>query len=195
MSGLVHEAPVGASVEWFTPDWLFAALKDADGLPLVFDLDPCHPAERLSWVPARKVYTQADNGLVLGWRGLVFLNPPYGRETPRWLARMASFWAAGTTQGIALVFARTDTAWFGEAVATATAILFLSERVQFVDASGQPPLVADKRTGKMRKGSPGAGSMLIAWGNDAAAALERSDLGPVWRLRVNGTAPGVEVSA
>lgn len=190
MSGLVHEAPVGATNEWYTPAWLFEALG------LTFDLDPCSPPGGLPWIPARKFYALPEaDGLVLGWRGLVWLNPPYGRETPRWLARMASFWAAGTTQGIALVFARTDTAWFGEAVTTATAILFLAERVQFVDASGQPPLVQDKRTGKMRKGSPGAGSMLIAWGNDAAAALERSDLGPVWRLRVNGTAPGVEVAA
>lgn len=173
MSGLVHEASVPATMEWFTPPWLF------DALGVQFDLDPCHPVERLPWVPAARVYNVHDDGLVLAWKGMVWLNPPYGKETPRWLARMASFWAGGQAQGIALVFSRTDTKWFGEVAATATAICFMAKRVRFV--------MPDGTVG----GSPGAGSMLIAWGNDAAAALERSGLGPVWRLRADGTAPGV----
>jgi hypothetical protein len=69
--------------------------------------------------------------------------------------------------GIALVFARTDTSWFHDYVAKADAILFLRGRIAFVDGLGA--------TGGS---GVGCGSMLIAWGEVAVAALRgMSDLG------------------
>lgn len=167
MSGLVHEAPVGASVEWYTPAWVFEALG------LAFDLDPCHPAERLPWVPASRTYGLPADGLALPWAGRVWCNPPYGRETARWLARMAEH-----GNGVALVFARADTAWFHDAASSAGAVLFVRKRIRFVGPDGKP------RPGKDGKASsPGAGSMLVAWGAENVAALERSGLGTVmWRM-------------
>ena len=64
--------------------------------------------------------------------------------------------------GIALVFSRTDCAWFHDYVANADAILFLKGRVKFVDGLGMTS-----------GGGAGSGSMLIAWGNRATKALER----------------------
>lgn len=62
--------------------------------------------------------------------------------------------------GIALVFARTDCAWFHDSVAKADAILFLKGRIKFVDG-----LCATKGSGA------GSGSMLVAWGSDNVATL------------------------
>ena len=104
MSGFAHEPPASKNVEWYTPPWVFEAL----GERIDFDLDPCHPeGDRLPWIPAWDVYTRQDDGLAQPWWGRVWLNPPYGTETPRWLAKMAAH-----RDGIALVFARTDPAWF-----------------------------------------------------------------------------------
>ena len=95
-----HERPVcGATDEWLTPPQLLKALGP-------FDLDPCAPVER-PWPTARVHYTRSDDGLAQRWFGFVWLNPPYGQATGRWLERLHLH-----GDGLALVFARTETAWF-----------------------------------------------------------------------------------
>lgn len=101
------------------------------------------------------VYTLPTDGLSKEWRGRVWLNPPYGKETPKWLAKMHEH-----RDGVALVFARCDTAWFHDYVAKSDGVLFLKKRVQFVDADG----VQGKQ--------PNCGSMLVAWGDDCVQALK-----------------------
>ena len=85
----------------------------------------------------------------------VWLNPPYGKQTPQWLAKMHTH-----RNGIALLFARTDCAWFHDYVAKADAILFLKGRVKFVDGLGVSG-----------GNGAGSGSMLIAWGDENVKAL------------------------
>jgi hypothetical protein len=77
--------------------------------------------------------------------------------------------------GIALVFARTDTKWFHAHAAAADAILFVKGRIPFVDETGKPPQVWDKKSGKWKDSGPGAGSMMIGWGSDCVEALRRMD--------------------
>lgn len=147
------------SIEWYTPPWIFQALG------LEFDLDPCHPAKRLPWVPARRTIDRLENGLLQPWHGRVWLNPPYGKETGQWCSRLAEH-----GNGIALVFSRTDCTWFHEAIAKADAILFLRGRIAFVDGSG---------TGNA---GAGAGSLLAAYGKECTEALFRlSDRGFIFR--------------
>ena len=55
-----HEPSIGLSSDWYTPPEIF------DTLGLVFDLDPCSPGPE-HWVPARRVYTKADDGLTQPW--------------------------------------------------------------------------------------------------------------------------------
>ena len=162
--GFTHESPVNASVEWYTPAWLFEALS------LAFDLDPCHPWPRLPWVPAWRVYSLPQDGLALPWVGRVWLNPPYGKETARWLAKMHLH-----RHGIALVNARTDCDWFHRYAAKADAICFLRGRVNFVDRFGRPG--GKPKPGKKKAAGPGCGQILIAWGEDCVRALEASGLG------------------
>lgn len=149
--GFSHESHANKSVDWYTPKWIF------DALGLSFDLDPCQPKGGIPWIPTKRFYTETDNGLTSPWDGLVWLNPPYGKHTKDWLAKMSQH-----RNGVALLFARTDCAWFHDHCAKADAILFLTGRVKFVDGL--------QKTGG---GGAGSGSMLIAWGAAGVAALNR----------------------
>jgi len=64
-----HENSVGESDEWYTPRSIF------DRLELEFDLDPAHPGFDTPHccVPARKIYTAADDGLKQPWFGWIFV--------------------------------------------------------------------------------------------------------------------------
>lgn len=148
-AGFTHDSVDNKSVDWYTPKWIF------DDLGLVFDLDPCQPAVAIPWIPANKRYTIEDDGLASPWEGNVWLNPPYGKQTPDWLKKMHEH-----RQGISLVFARTDCKWFHDYIINADAILFLKGRVKFVDGLGV--------TGGSGAGS---GSMLAAWGSKNVEAL------------------------
>ena len=155
-AGFSHEDRNSQNVDWYTPPWVFQRLG------LDFDLDPCQPPDGIDWIPAKRRYSVHDDGLTQPWSGRVWLNPPYGKHTPAWLERMHNH-----RNGIALVFARTDCAWFHESVAKADAILFLRGRVKFVDGLGV--------TGGSGAGS---GSMLVAWGRENVdALLAMRDLG------------------
>jgi DNA N-6-adenine-methyltransferase (Dam) len=80
--------------EWRTPKYVFDPLRDQTGARLVFDQDPCAPDQGISHVPARRIYTKADDGLRQPWRGLVFMNPPYSearRSIVAWVQRFFEY--------------------------------------------------------------------------------------------------------
>jgi hypothetical protein len=157
-----HQRSMGATDEWYTPPSIIDALGS-------FDLDPCaQPPPRL-WDTARSHWSIEDDGLSMEWFGRIWLNPPYGKSTATWLRRLAEH-----GNGIAIVFARTETESFFRYVwPKADALLFIRGRVRFFNQEGvQPP------------GSCGAPSVLIAYGAENAAALERSNIaGAFVRLR------------
>ena len=140
--------------EWYTPPEVFELLKFPE-----FDLDPASPGKSVvKWIPAKEHYT--ESGLLREWHGRVWLNPPYGNETAIWLNKLALH-----GNGIALVFARTDTLWFHTTACKADAICFLNGRIRFIDKDG-------------KQGDPATcGSMLLAWGNECADILVGSGVG------------------
>ncbi|WP_237755001.1 hypothetical protein [Nocardia nova] len=72
--------------------------------------------------------------------------------------------------GTALVFARTETRWFIDAVwERATAVLFLHHRLRFCLPDGSPA-----------PGNAGAPSCLVAYGTTDAIALATPDLAGTW---------------
>jgi len=85
--------------EWLTPKYITDALGE-------FDLDPCAPMVR-PWETAKRCFTMEDDGLIHKWEGRVWMNPPYGNQTCRWMEKLADH-----DNGIALVFARTETNTF-----------------------------------------------------------------------------------
>jgi hypothetical protein len=156
MGGALHD-PERRSIEWFTPPHIFAKLL------LTFDLDPCAPAGGVPWIPARRHFSIEDDGLAQEWHGRVWLNPPYGREAGVWARKLASH-----GDGIALVFARTDSAWFQEVARQADAICLVAGRLSFIPGMA----------GQMEKGhNAAAASALLAYGAECADALRRSGLG------------------
>lgn len=157
MSG--HQSARARTQEWLTPPEILAALGP-------FDLDPCAPAVR-PWSTADRHLTIADNGLLQSWEGRVWLNPPYGRATARWMGRMAEHGC-----GTALIFARTETdAWFRFVWPIADGVLFLRGRLNFYRPDGTLLLRPDG--GPANAGAPSA---LIGYGADDAAVLERCGL-------------------
>ena len=147
--GFTHESPSAITTSWYTPKWVF------DSLGCTFDLDVCAPTGGVPWIPAKNHYALPQDGLALPWDGFVWCNPPYGKETPKWLQKMTTH-----GNGIALVMARTDTKWFHDHLTSADCLLFLKGRIQFVD-------------GLQQTGGSGStcGSVLAGYGEKATAAL------------------------
>ncbi|KKN18102.1 hypothetical protein LCGC14_0959090 [marine sediment metagenome] len=162
--GFTHESTHNESKEWYTPRHIFKALG------VEFDLDPCSPGQEfVSWIPAMFHHTVKEDGLMTKWFGKVFMNPPYGMDTPKWMKRLYEH-----GNGIALVFARTDTKWFHDYVPKADAICFIKGRIGFVPHD-KSLLYADGQW--QTQGGCGAASMLVAYGSEMAGALLLSGLG------------------
>jgi hypothetical protein len=98
------------SEEWYTPSEVIDRVIATLG---TIDLDPCSNSRSRPVVPARNHFTKRDDGLSRQWFGRVFMNPPYGRDVKRWVAHLCAEHKCGrVTAAIALLHARTDTAWF-----------------------------------------------------------------------------------
>lgn len=133
--------------EWLTPPDLLKKLG-------TFDLDPCSPINR-PWNTAKNHYTSEDDGLSKQWYGRVFCNPPYGKETQRWLRKCAEH-----QNCIALTFARTETRMFFDSVwDKAHSVLFIKGRLHFYSLSGT------------RGGTAGAPSVLISYNEENTECL------------------------
>lgn len=165
-----HSANMGTDT-WLTPRPLIEALGP-------FSLDPCAAPEPRPWPTADVHITLPTDGLSQPWTklGTIWCNPPYGRETTRWLARCAHHRELGGN-ALVLIFARTETDMFTRYVwPKAHAITFLAGRLTFCDWRGQPA--------PHNSGGP---SCLIAYGSDAALRLERRthlhNLGAFFRIR------------
>ncbi|MEG1587202.1 MAG: DNA N-6-adenine-methyltransferase [Bacteroidales bacterium] len=143
-----HQSAKMKNDEWLTPPELIRSIGE-------FDLDPCAPVNR-PWNTAKKHYSIKEDGLSKSWAGRVWLNPPYGREAAKWLDKLAKH-----GDGIALVFARTETEMFFRYVWNkASALLFIEGRLHFHYV-----------TGERAKANSGAPSVLIAYGYQCADIL------------------------
>lgn len=121
--------------EWLTPPAVIERVVCCLG---AIDLDPCSNAHEAPNVPAARHYTQRDDGLRQPWRGRVFRSPPYGREVSRWVQKLCQEYEAGrVTAAVALLPARTDTAWFR--LLGAYPVCFLAGRLKFSDSPKSAP--------------------------------------------------------
>ena len=144
------ERTKNSSDEWYTPSSLLIKLG-------TFDLDPCAPVNPL-WPTAHIMYNKNDNGLNKDWFGRVWLNPPYSRPLiDLFVKKMADH-----NNGIALLYNRCDSKMFQDIIfKKATAMLFMRHRIKFYKPDGTIG------------GSPGCGSILIAFGEGNANILRR----------------------
>lgn len=148
-----HQSAKMKSDTWLTPPSLIKSLGD-------FDLDPCSPLNR-PWDTATHHYTIKENGLLQKWFGRVWLNPPYGRFMRQWLVKMSSH-----LNGIALIFARTDTKDFQDYVFPfVESMLFIRGRITFLDPFGNTP-----------KYNGGAPSVLLSYSEFDSDAISASGI-------------------
>lgn len=92
--------------QWETPKDFF---DDLDAL-FHFTLDACALPENAK---CEKYFTPEMDGLKQEWGGVVWCNPPYGREIGRWVEKGYLSAKNGCTV-VMLLPARTDTKWFHE---------------------------------------------------------------------------------
>jgi len=140
--------------EWLTPPFILESLGE-------FDLDPCAPIpETRPWNTAKNHYSILDNGLQQEWYGRVWCNPPYGKETFKWIEKLSNH-----GNGIGLIFARTETKGFHEQIWNkADAIFFFKGRLKFHHISGKTTNTAN------------APSCLIIYGENNIESVKTSGL-------------------
>lgn len=140
--------------EWLTPPEIVKALGN-------FDLDPCQPINP-PFIHAPNGFNINDDGLAQDWTkyNRIWCNPPYGKKTFIWLEKLADH-----GNGIALIFARTETKGFHKQIwQKANAVFFFEGRLKFY--------LVDGTQGKY----PNAASCLIAYGYKNVDAIKKSKL-------------------
>jgi site-specific DNA-methyltransferase (adenine-specific) len=118
---------------WATPQEWFAYLD----LEFDFTLDPCCQHETAK---CKKHYTPEEDGLAQSWQDeRVFMNPPYGRELPKWMAKAYTEARDNGALVVCFVPARVDTEWWHRYAAKAAEIRYPKGRVTFAGATHGAP--------------------------------------------------------
>lgn len=118
---------------WATPQDFFDKLNSEFG----FTLDPCATKANAK---CGKYYTKEEDGLQQDWGGhVVFCNPPYGRELPKWVEKAYNESKKPGTTVVMLIPARTDTRYFHDYIYHKAEIRFLKGRLKFGDSKNSAP--------------------------------------------------------
>ena len=122
-----------ATDNWATPQDFFDELN----AEFHFDLDVC--ADEINH-KCDKYYTKEQDGLTMPWKGIVWCNPPYGREIGQWV-RKALFASVNGATVVMLSPARTDTKWFHDYIYKRdnVEIRFVRGRLKFGNSKNSAP--------------------------------------------------------
>lgn len=107
--------------DYYTPAWVFEAMG------LTFDMDVCAPPGGVSWVPAQRFLTMADDGLSSEWSGRVWMNPPYS-QAAHWVPKFIEH-----RHGVCLL-PHAKSAWHPRIWSAADGIVNPDHRVNFVSS-------------------------------------------------------------
>lgn len=132
-----HVANNSGNNEWYTPqEYIDAAIETMGRI----DLDPASSEIANGTVCAKKIFTKDDDGLTKNWSGRVWMNPPYSGELIGRFCDKLAYHVNNddVEEAIVLVNNATETAWFCKLVSVASAVVFPSSRVKFLDQSGKP---------------------------------------------------------
>lgn len=116
-------------MDWATPQAFYDALDEE----FCFTVDVCAEA----WnAKHERFWTVQDDALSLSWDGEVcFMNPPYGREIGKWVAKAHQEAERGATV-VALIPARTDTAYWHDHIQGKAEVRFVRGRIKFERPDG-----------------------------------------------------------
>ena len=136
-----HGSP-SSDPEWYTPPFIIEKAREVLG---GIDLDPASNATAQQWIRATHYFTKDDDGLRQSWfiSGVggaitVWCNPPYGNMAQKFLAKAISSFEAGEISAAILLLGAGRSKWRRELLPKCSAICRLSNRLSFIDASGQP---------------------------------------------------------
>ena len=115
---------------WETP---LAEFRFWDSL-FDFSCDVCAVAENAK---CKNFFSPEQDGLAQEWKGVCWMNPPYGRGIGKWVRKAYESSQAGATV-VCLVPARTDTSWWHDYVAKGQ-VHFIRGRLKFGDGKGSAP--------------------------------------------------------
>lgn len=115
--------------EWYTPAYILEPARTALGS---IDLDPASCATANEIVRAMTFYDKSIDGLLLPWRGNIWLNPPYSDPLP-WIEKLFAEYESGRlTTAIVLTNTANSPKWarllWGNVQASAC---MLSSRIKF----------------------------------------------------------------
>ena len=116
---------------WETPQDLFDKLNNE----FHFTLDVCATPENAK---CDSFYTKEQDGLSQPWKGVVWCNPPYGKQIGSWVRRGFFASLSGNTV-VMLLPARTDTRWFHEYIYGKAEIRFIRGRLKFGGSKNSAP--------------------------------------------------------
>jgi hypothetical protein len=108
-------------LDWKTPKAVYQVLDSE----FRFDHDPCPPNYEV-------------DGLTSEWGMSSYVNPPYGRELPKFIAKGYEEWKKGKTV-VFLIPSRTDTRWWHDYCMKATEIRYIKGRLKFDDQPNPAP--------------------------------------------------------
>ena len=115
---------------WYTPQDFFKKYDDV----YKFETDVCATDDNAK---CAKYYTEEMDGLSQEWRGVCWMNPPYGRTIGKWMKKAYESSLEGATV-VCLVPARTDTNWWHD-YAMKGDIEFIKGRLKFGGSKNSAP--------------------------------------------------------
>ena len=115
---------------WYTPQDFFKKYDDV----YKFETDVCATDDNAK---CTKYYTEEMDGLSQEWRGVCWMNPPYGRTIGKWMKKAYESSLSGATV-VCLVPARTDTNWWHD-YAMKGDIEFIKGRLKFGGSKNSAP--------------------------------------------------------
>lgn len=114
--------------DWETPQEVFDKLDKEFHFTLDVAASPTN-------AKCADYFTKEQNGLAQEWRGVVWCNPPYGREVGKWVAKAAT----SNALVVMLLPARTDTAWFHDYIYGKAEVRFIRGRLKFGGCKNAAP--------------------------------------------------------
>lgn len=116
---------------WETPQEFFDKLNDE----FHFTLDAAAIPDNAK---CERFFTPDDDGLSQSWSGVVWCNPPYCRQTGKWVKKAYEESKNGSLV-VMLLPCRPDVSWFHDYIIGKSEIRFIRGRLKFGDSKNSAP--------------------------------------------------------
>jgi phage N-6-adenine-methyltransferase len=116
---------------WATPNDFYEKLNAV----FRFETDVCANSENAK---CDRFFTPEQDGLAQEWRGVCWMNPPYGRRIGAWIQKAHESAKKNGATVVCLLPARVDTRWWHEHCAKGE-VYFVKGRLKFGNAKNSAP--------------------------------------------------------